>query len=643
MTKGSVVSSSTSSARVAPGLLARRLVRLTAGLAVAWLLAGTMARAQQAAEPAELAQARQLFDALDYEQALPLLDRAVAMLEQQAARDPNSRQMLTAAYGMRARARFGIGNKDGAVADFRSALSIDPGFALGQGVSPRIVALLDEVKSSTIGALEILTDPGDVNVLVDGAPARVDAGKVSLAAGAHAIKITRPGYKPADQSVVVSAGQSVPLRLTLERVSTVLTVISSPPGVEVVVNGTSRGKTAGGPLSPSLATLPQQLGVPPDQVSQPLAIGDLGTGTLDVELRRPCYATEHRQLPVQGLSDVMLDPVKMKPAVGTLSIDSDPAGATVLVDGEDKGSAPVTLSAVCAGSHTVEFRSVAGRDVQRISLDSGAQVSVAGRMRAAFAILAAPQAANAPDVRLGVERAFASSRSLLLYAPAAEASRAAIEKETVNDEWFGLLPGQMGLPAGDRRGKLQRLADAFDAQGIAWVRPTTPGSNEVTVALEVPGGVSPDDLARRPRSPGQRSPGGQPSRPAADAVARDAGHRERGRPRREGRGHRRCGSRQARGGGWPQGGADHRVARRTGHHERHGFRDPVGHAPGHRPGDAVGANARRRPPDRHRRPPGRAGARGGHRSLHAGQRRRGRSAVTSGRRSAIRLSWRRLN
>jgi hypothetical protein len=85
--------------------------------------------------------------------------------------------------------------------------------------------------------------------------------------------------------VVVSAGQRP--RLTLERVSTVLTVISSPPGVEVV-NGASR-KTVGGPLSLSLATLPQQLGVP-DQVS-PLAIGDLGTGTLDVELRRPCFAT----------------------------------------------------------------------------------------------------------------------------------------------------------------------------------------------------------------------------------------------------------------------------------------------------------------------------------------------------------------
>ena len=484
MTKRSDVSSSISS------VVAHRVVRLA--LAALLTVAGA-ARAQQG-EPPELAQARQMFESLDYERALPLLDRALTLLEAQVARDPSVRPALTAAYGMRARARFGIGNKDGAIADFRSALSIDPGFSLGQGVSPRIVALLDEVKASSIGALEILTDPGDVNVLVDGAPAKLEAGKVSLAAGAHSIKITRPGYKAAEQPVVVTAGQSVPLRLTLERVSTVLTVISSPPDVEVVVNGTPRGKTVGGPLGPSLASLPAQLGVPPEQVSQPLAIGDLATGTLDIELRRPCYTSEHRQLPVQGLSDVMLDPVKLKPAVGTLTIDSEPAGATVLLDGEDKGTAPVSLSSVCAGSHTVEFRSVAGRDVQRVSLDAGGQVSVAGRMRAAFAILATPPPAGASDVRLVVERAFAPSRNLLLYAPAPDAVRATVEKEAVNDEWFGLLPAQTTLPPGDRRSRLQRLADAFDAQGIAWVRPTTPGGNEVVVALEVPGGTTPDDL-----------------------------------------------------------------------------------------------------------------------------------------------------
>ena len=48
------------------------------------------ARAQQT-EPPELTQARQYFDALDYEQAMPLLDRAIGALEPMAARDPAQR------------------------------------------------------------------------------------------------------------------------------------------------------------------------------------------------------------------------------------------------------------------------------------------------------------------------------------------------------------------------------------------------------------------------------------------------------------------------------------------------------------------------------------------------------------------------
>lgn len=497
MTRRSDVSSSTSNRFVVqPGTMRQRTAPsgtvLGLGILLLALVAtGSVARAQQA-DPPELAQARQLFDALDYEQAIPLLDRAVAVLELQAARDPSARPSLVSAYGMRARARFGIGNRDGAVADFRSALANDPGFSLGEGVSPRIVALLDEVKASTIGTLDLLTDPGDVSVLVDGAPAKSTAGKVALASGAHTVKVTRPGYRPAEQPVVVSAGQSVPLRLTLARVSTVLTIISSPPDVQVIVNGAPKGKTVAGPLDPSLAGLPAQLGVPPDQVSQPLTIADLGTGTLDIELRRPCYASESRQLPVAGLSDVMLDPVKLKPAMGTLSIDSEPAGATVWLDGEEKGTAPVTLNTVCAGAHTVEFRSVAGRGVERVTIESGGQVTVSGRMRAAFALLPGPAQGGGPDARLAVERAFAPSVNVLLYAPAPEVSRTAVEHDSVNDEWFGLMPGQSGLPPGDRRTRLQHLADAFDAQGIAWVRQTVPGGSEVQVALEVPGGATPD-------------------------------------------------------------------------------------------------------------------------------------------------------
>ncbi len=451
--------------------------------------------AQQAAEPPEMVQARTLFDALDYEQAILMLDRAIMLLEPAALREPAARKSLVSAYEMRARARFGTGNRDGAVSDFRAVLALNPSFTLGEGVSPRVVALLDELKSTTVGILQLQTTPGDVSVQVDGVPVPSSGGKVSLATGAHSIKITRPGYKSAEQPVIVTAGQVVPVQLTLERVSTVLTVVSSPPDVEVFVNGVSRGKTGSGPVPASLAGVPAQLGVPASLVSQPLVMGDIPAGTLQVELRRPCYATEHRQLPVEGMSDVMLDPVKLAPAMGTLEVDSEPAGATVWIDGEQKGLAPITMDSACAGTHTIDFRGASGRAVMRVTLDAGGKLSVKGRMRPAFALMAAPVTGSTPDPRLAIERAFASSTNVALYAPASDAMKAAVDKEPVSDEWFGLVPGQdPSGSAAERRSRTENLTTAFESQGIAWVKPSRPGSTEMQIALAVPGALQPDVL-----------------------------------------------------------------------------------------------------------------------------------------------------
>ena len=442
-----------------------------------------------------MVQARTLFDALDYEQAIPMLDRAIMLLEPAALRDPAARGSLVSAYEMRARARFGTGNRDGAISDFRAVLALNPSFTLGEAVSPRVVALLDEVKSTTVGIIELQTTPGDVSVQVDGVPVRSSGGKVSLATGAHSLKITRPGYKSAEQPVIITAGQVVPLQLTLERVSTVLTVVSSPPDVEVFVNGVSRGKTGSGPVPASLAGVPAQLGVPASLVSQPLVIGDIPAGTLQVELRRPCYATENRQLPVEGMSDLMLDPVKLAPAMGALEVDSEPAGATVWIDGEQKGLAPITMESACAGTHTVEFRGASGRAVERVVLEAGGKVSVKGRVRPAFALMSAPVTGSTPDPRLAVERAGASSTNVVLYAPPSDAMKAAVDKEPVNDEWFGLVLGQdPSGSAAERRSRTDNLTTAFASQGIAWVKPTRPGSTEMQIALAVPGALQPDVL-----------------------------------------------------------------------------------------------------------------------------------------------------
>lgn len=453
---------------------------------LAALLCAAPASAQ---EPAELIEGRRLFDALEYEQALPLLDRAVVMLEPQAFRDPASRAALINTFELRARARFGMGNREGAVSDFRALLGLDPGFVLADGVSPRVVALLDEVKTTTIGTIELQLDPGDGQLLVDGVPRPYGNGRIAVAAGAHTLRVSRIGFRPIDQPVTVMAGQSLPLRITLERVSSVVTLTTAPPGAEVFVNGVSKGKTDTAAAITFAADVARHLQIAQDQVAA-LVLTDLSIGSFDVEFRRDCYLAERRRITIVELGDLIVEPVALTPSVGSLVLDSEPAGAEVLIDGDARGQAPVTIDGVCSGTLVVEFRSSVGRAVERVALESGASLTVRGRVRPAFALLAADSAGDAYP-RLAVERALAPAEPVVLYAPPADVLKDVLGQSGATATWFGLAEGD---PPADLRDRARRLADSLGAQGLAWVQPVAPGSREVRVALLTPGSTEPDEL-----------------------------------------------------------------------------------------------------------------------------------------------------
>jgi membrane-associated protease RseP (regulator of RpoE activity) len=93
-----------------------------------------------------------------------------------------------------------------------------------------------------------------------------------------------------------------------------------------------------------------------------------------------------------------------------------------------------------------------------------------------------------------VERALADAEQLLLYAPAADVVEEVLAREPVSDDWFGLSETPATATPASRRERLVRLADAFDAQGVAWVRPPRPGVSDVQIALAAPGGADPDVL-----------------------------------------------------------------------------------------------------------------------------------------------------
>src|SRR4051812_17708834 len=226
-----------------------RVSRSAAVLVVlAWtLIAPRPSAAQDAAAArgdAELAEARQLFDALDYEHAVPAFDRAVATLEPLAAQQITARPSLATAYELRGRARFGLGDKDGAVGDFKSLLGVNPAFAFASQVSPRVVALLDEVKATTIGTLVLTIDPADAQLEVNGQPfTAAVAGGVPVKAGEVSVKAPRLGYKPVEEKVAVAAGEVKQFGLTLERSAAAVFLLTSPADVEVLVDGASKGRT----------------------------------------------------------------------------------------------------------------------------------------------------------------------------------------------------------------------------------------------------------------------------------------------------------------------------------------------------------------------------------------------------------------
>src|SRR5947207_11076489 len=109
---------------------ARTLLVCCAALLVSVLMAPAAAVAQNdlADIQVQMAEARRHFDALEYEQAVPALDRAIAILT--TRRNNDNQKILSDAYEMRARSRFGLGDQNGAHDDFVALLKADPAHSL---------------------------------------------------------------------------------------------------------------------------------------------------------------------------------------------------------------------------------------------------------------------------------------------------------------------------------------------------------------------------------------------------------------------------------------------------------------------------------------------------------------------------------
>lgn len=465
-------------------------LRFAAALTLALAAAASASSAShpQANAEALFQEGRRLFDVLEHDKAVVVLDQAIAAFQAAPGEDPVRRERLAAAYEMRARSKFVLGDRDGSMADFVLLLKLSPGYTLSGEVSPNIVALFETAARTTVTNLTVNLTPATAKLTLNGITLP-GPGTTRVAIGEHVLLAEQPGYRSATETVTATAGVPAEVTLTLERVSSVIRIVTTPPDVEIKIDGLVVGRTAASPDAPAGGS---------PVASAPFVVGDVANGAHTVELTRECFVTERQRVEVERPDDYTVGPVTLRPAVGSLSITANQPGAQVFVDGSDRGTVPVKLTDVCEGPHQVDVRSRFGSDSRRVDVKAGSDHDVEGVLKPVFAVVSAsgPAASTGQDLRIIVERAFAPARSVALIAPPVAEADKALKAHQLTADWLSTDPAGRPLGAGAqlaaplRKDGSLKLADAFRTQGVASV--TALEGSRVVVALLSAGATVPD-------------------------------------------------------------------------------------------------------------------------------------------------------
>ncbi|MGQ0735253.1 MAG: PEGA domain-containing protein [Acidobacteriota bacterium] len=447
-------------------------------------------------------EARRLFEGLDYENAVKALDQVIAAYLAVPPTTPEGRERLATAYEMRARSKFGLGNPEEARADFIALLRVNPNFTLTGQVSPRVVSLFEETAAVTVANLALSVTPSTAIVTVDGVPIETD-GPTRVTAGDHVIAAEQRGYRSAQQAITANPGETATVILTLERLSAVISILTSPADVDVLVDGVKVGRTGAGPPPQEYAEALTRSGASTANVSSPLILDDVKPGEHTVEFTRPCFVRTVNRLVVERPDDYLVGPVTLKPAVATVSVTSNEPGTQVFIDGQQRGVAPYTASDVCEGSHLIELRSRFGSDSRRIDARAGDTVSVEGALKPMFALVSATgESASADvDMRVMVERALSQAQTVRVLATPSEQTAKVLKTNQLPTSWLaadaeGRPQGaamQMTRPA--RTDASSKLADAFGAQGVASV--TAIDKTRMVISLLAAGSGTPEIVELR--------------------------------------------------------------------------------------------------------------------------------------------------
>jgi formylglycine-generating enzyme required for sulfatase activity len=181
------------------------------------------------------------------------------------------------------------------------------------------------------GKLRVDSRLGEIEVIIDGEAAGTGPGIIEdIPRGPHIVEFRKYRYFPLRQEIEIEGlGRTQSVEVELEPAWGQMQITSVPDGAEVIVDGQSVGAT-------------------------PITTEVLETGTqLAIAMRG--YKTWEKQVSVQAGSSEIYPTIELEVADGIVEVSTSPAGAHVNVNGEFRGTTPVSVELSPLRDHRVEL------------------------------------------------------------------------------------------------------------------------------------------------------------------------------------------------------------------------------------------------------------------------------------------------
>ncbi len=220
-------------------------------------------------------------------------------------------------------------------------------------------------------------EPGDVDVVINGSPSGTvpisESGrmKMKFSAGSYSFIFSRSGKQNWSKDVVVKAGGTVEVPVEFiagksEKVQVsgygILVVRSEPTGATIRIDGVERGMTT-------------------------LQVKQIAAGTHTIEINKALYKPYRETLTVES-DDILNVEAELEPDFGKLSIASNPSGAMVYIDGQQKGLTPHNVERYQSGEYDLKvIKQLFHEHNQKFTVDAGGSTPISVNLKPAFGSL----------------------------------------------------------------------------------------------------------------------------------------------------------------------------------------------------------------------------------------------------------------